>query len=156
MKPTTQAEEDALRTIREIQDLISTIEKLRTETEIIDRLIHDLNQGYAPKEQDLKPLDLTPQPLTLLKLRLRGIQETKKAALFEHESKFRDKKELLEDIMRCPVCRGHGITMKRVYDRSDGRITTIAKTEICCQCGGTGRREMSDYIKDLMRLLPIN
>ena len=153
MKPASRAEKDALRIIHELQHIFPILKRLKTETETIDRLILELNEGHTLNEKDLKTLGLSLQPRTVLKLRLKGIQATKKAHLFEQQSKLREKKDFLEDIMKCSACKGMGTVTKIVYDRGDGKVTQIVKAVLCEQCGGTGRAELGDYVMDLIRLL---
>lgn len=152
MKPVSRAEEDALRIIHELQHIIVSIKRLQTEMETIDRLVLELNEGQNLNEQDLKSLGFSPQPRTVLKLRLKGIQATKKAHLLKQQAKLREKKGLLKDLTKCSACRGKGTIAKTAYDRSDGNVTQIVKVELCRQCGGTGKAELGDYVMDLIRL----
>jgi hypothetical protein len=153
MKPASHVEEDALRIIHELQDIIPIIKKLQTENEMIDKLLLELNKGYTINEQNLKSIGLTPQPQTVLKLRLKGIKATKNAYLCEQQSKLQEKKELLKDLMKCSACRGKGTITNKAYDRSNGKVTQIVKEELCRQCGGTGKADLGDYVINHIKLL---
>ncbi|MBS7619329.1 hypothetical protein KEJ21_01590 [Candidatus Bathyarchaeota archaeon] len=147
--------EEALRTVQEIKDTISTIKKLESEIEVIENLILELDEGKKLNEDYLNSLGLSPLPKIVLKLRLKGLETAKKSSVIEQKSKLKTKKGILEDLIKCPTCNGMGNITERTYDRSDGRITQIIKTNICIECKGTGKSELSDYIMDLIKLLDL-
>jgi hypothetical protein len=153
MKPASRAEEDVLRIIHELQHITVSIKRLQTEIETIAKLILELNEGHNLNEQDLKSLDLSPQPGIVLKIRLKGILATKNAYLVGQQTKLREKKELLEDLIKCSACRGKGTITNIAYDRSDGKVTQIVKVELCRQCGGTGKADLGDYVINHIKLL---
>jgi hypothetical protein len=150
MSHDNQAEEDALRTINELNSQSANIKILSREIDLAEELLHQIALGKEAESEKIQELGLTQQSPMALKLRLKGILATKKSTLSELKATYSKNRELLHDLSKCPACQGNGHITKIAYDRSEGKITQITKTDECPACGGTGQAELSDHIKNLM------
>jgi len=150
LKQANQAEEDALRTINELNTQSIYIKKLGQEIGLAEELLHQIAERKEIEFEKLKKLGLNQQSQTALKLRLKGILATKKPTLSELKASYSKNRELLRNLLNCPVCQGQGTITRVTYDRSEGRIAQVTKTEKCVDCGGTGKANVSDYVKSLI------
>jgi uncharacterized protein with PIN domain len=153
MKPSNQAEEDALRTINELRFMSTAIKALKEEIRLAEELIIQIAKGHEVQLEDLQRLGITQESSTARRLRLGSILSLRKTKLAELQTSHRKNRELLGDLLRCPACQGRGKITTVVYDRAEGRITQVTKTSECEVCGGTGKANLSDYTRDLIQSL---
>lgn len=145
--PMNQAEEDALRAIREIITGGDRIKRLEEEINTANKLVSSLEK---PAEQ-LKVLGLS-QDLDerVLKLRLRGILSQKMGQLSGEKAEQHRSLELLRDLLKCPECRGQGSVTTSKYIRGENQIANLTSTNPCGSCGGTGLSRLSKETRESM------
>jgi len=147
------AEEDALRAIKELNELRAQIERTQAELTLIDETLKRIENGEQIEETLLKTLGLSSQSRTVLKLRLKGVHSSKQTSLSKYKSKQHGNRELLNDLLKCPACGGLGLKTVTSYNRSDGKVTPILNTETCNTCNGRGKAKISANILELIKKL---
>jgi len=150
VNPPNQTEEDALRTIKELNTLSADIETINNEISLAENLLQKINDTEKVNVEDLQIFGLTQQSPTTLKLRLRGILSTKRSKLSELKKNYNNDLQLLQDLKKCPACQGKGTITKVSYTRDERIITPITKTEQCSNCTGTGEASLSSHVKTLI------
>lgn len=145
------AEEDALKTINELNELSVLIERTQAEQKLIEESLIQLDKGEQIDEISLKKLGISRTTPTVLKLRLKGILSTKKANLSSYRSSQKNSWDLLDDLLKCPVCGGLGLKSLLSYNRSDGKVTPVLNAETCTICGGSGKAKFSPRILNLVK-----
>ncbi len=145
------AEEDALRTIKELKELTVLIERTQAEQTLIEESLKHIEKGEQIEETSLKKLGLTGQSPTVIKLRLKGMLSSRKTNLSKYKSKQHSNRELLNDLLKCPACGGLGSKTITSYNRSDGKVTPILNVETCKTCGGSGKAIISSNILEMIK-----
>ncbi|MBN1682082.1 hypothetical protein JW865_00835 [Candidatus Bathyarchaeota archaeon] len=149
-----QIEEDILKTIKELEDIKIEITNLNQELKLIQELISTVNQNDIISKDKMLEIGIDPTQIyspTILKLKLRGIQNTKKTRLNELQIGHNKNKQLINHLTKCPICQGKGTTTKTSYDRNDNRITPTTKTETCPTCQGKGQLNINSQILELLK-----
>jgi hypothetical protein len=149
------AEEDALRSIKELNELTTQIERTQAELTLIDETLKQIENGEQIEGTSLKTLGLSSQSPTVLKLRLKGMHSSKQTTLSKYKSKQHSNRELLNDLLKCPACGGLGSKAITTYNRGDGKVTPILNVETCITCNGTGKSIISANILELIKKMHV-
>lgn len=148
-----QIEEDILKTIKELLDIKIEKTNLNQELKLIQELISTVNQKDILSKDKMLEIGIDPTQIyspTILKLKLRGIQNTKKTRLNELHIRHNKNKQLINHLTKCPECKGKGTNTKTSYDRNDNIITPTTKTENCPTCQGKGQVNINSQILELL------
>ena len=149
------AEEDALRAIMELNELAAQIEGTQAELTLIDVTLTQIEKGEQIEESSLKTLGVSSKSPIVIKLRLKGLHSSKQTTLTKYKSKQHSNRELINNLLKCPVCGGFGLKTVTSYNRSDGKVTPILNAEPCNTCNGTGKSKISANILILIKDLNI-
>ena len=142
-----QRRNEALRIMREREELGKSIRRLEDEVNAISALLAKVNDGGRIEQSELGTYGLLDASSYVLKLRLRGLLQEKKAMLENLRLKHWNMGETLRSLSVCPSCEGQGTLSHRRYERSDGIISTSSRLETCALCGGTGRILLGDDVR---------
>lgn len=101
-----QRRNEALRIMREREELGKGIGKLEEEVNAISALLAKVNDGGRIEQSELGTYGLVDISSFLLKLRLRGLLQEKKAMLENLSMKHWNMGETLRNLSMCPSCGG--------------------------------------------------
>ena len=124
----------------------NTVERLVTErtslNEIIiaaEKTLEDLGLNQTPSSAHVLLLQLGTTRGYALKLKLRGLLKIKRNHFDEVNISLKQELNLLRSIFVCPICSGTGEFIDHNYERFSRQIHATTSTNLCENCGGTGR-----------------
>lgn len=139
-----QRRNEALYITRERGELTNRIKKLEDEANTVSRLLAKINDGSHVEQSELKVFGLEDTAPIVLKLRLQGLLKEKRGTLENLQLRHRNMAEILKSLTICPACEGQGIIGHIYYERNDSIISPSSKMENCTLCKGTGKINLGD------------